>query len=1090
MKFLPCYRPFAGYVLILLTILISACQSGDANTNPLSATLPEIVDFNFHIKPILSDRCFTCHGPDEKARKGDLRLDLEETAFAALDSAGKRFAIVPGDIEKSLLLHRLKNTDPEERMPPPESNLTVSDREIALLQKWIEQGAEWKPHWAFMAPKRPEIQKAPDSDNNQHPIDYFVRARLAEAGLKPAPEASKEKLIRRLSFDLRGLPPSLEEIDAFLADESPDAYERLVDGLLAELTYGERMAMEWMDLARYADSHGYQDDLERSMWPWREWVIQAFNQNMPYDQFVSWQLAGDLMPEATYEQQLATAFNRNHKITQEVGVIDEEYRVTYVLDRVNTFSTAFLGLTVECAQCHDHKYDPVSQKEYYSLFSFFNQVPEKGRVDYGVEVAAPYLPLPEEKVTQISTYVHGLVDRQMEQQSTYAETALAKMESSSLQNRSAGGSIPEGLAAWYPFDYIEQGETPEQLSGKMVKTHGELVPIPGLHAGGIECMGGNYAELEPLSSLKFGNPFSLSFWIKSLDGGIRGPVLAAMDRQGKTSLLLDVSNDKVLQFSLFNRNNKTRLGIRSKKTIAENKWVHVALTHDGSRKGEGLKLYFDGEWQEDIYLVKDELRGNLRTTHTMYAGAKNPPPITEPKDPEAEEEDFPRIPKGLQSGQLDELMFFDRSLSEAEVNDLKDFDPIGTLANAEQLSAADQKRLAYHHLLHEDAKYQRIIHRLREYRIRKGRLQDVVLKPTMVMADMDTLRATFVLGRGQYDAPQERVEAGTPESVLAFGEEYPANRLGLSQWLFDSQNPLTARVAVNRYWQLIFGKGLVSTPGDFGSQGALPSHPELLDWLALEFQESGWDLKQLVKTMVMSATYRQSVETNPDLQRIDPDNVLLARGPQVRLPAETVRDHALAISGLLSTELGGPSVKPYQPQGLWLEVASGNQSLRKYIQDHERDLYRRSLYTFWKRTIPPPSMTVFDAPSREQCIIERRATSTPMQALTLLNDPQFTEASRLIATRMLTEGGETVTDRIQFAFRLATSRPPTAKEIRLLETLLTAEQADFEANPDAARRLIEVGEYPLPQDISPVELAAYTVLANAILNLTESILKS
>lgn len=1090
MKFPPCSRPFTGYVLILLTILISACQSGDANTNPPSAPLPEIVDFNFHIKPILSDRCFACHGPDEKARKGDLRLDLEETAFAALDSAGKRFAIVPGDIEKSLLLHRLNNTDPEERMPPPESNLTVSDREIALLQKWIEQGAEWKPHWAFMAPKRPEIQKTPDSDNNQHPIDYFVRARLAEAGLKPAREASKEKLIRRLSFDLRGLPPSLAEIDAFLADESPDAYAHLVDRLLAEPAYGERMAMEWMDLARYADSHGYQDDLERSMWPWREWVIQAFNQNMPYDQFVSWQLSGDLLPEPTYEQQLATAFNRNHKITQEVGVIDEEYRVTYVLDRVNTFSTAFLGLTVECAQCHDHKYDPISQKEYYSLFSFFNQVPEKGRVDYGVEVAAPYLPLPAEKVTKISTYVHDLLARKMEQQTTYAETALAKMESPSPQNRNAGGSIPEGLVAWYPFDYIEEGESPEEVGGGGAKALGELVPIPGKFAGGIECMGGNYAELEPISSLKFGNPFSLSFWIQSLDGGIRGPVLAAMDRQGKTSLLLDVSNDKVLQFSLFNRNNNTRLSIRSKKTISENTWVHVALTHDGSRKGEGLKLYFNGEWQEDIYLVKDELRGNLRTTLTMYAGAKNPPPIMEPKDPEAEEEDLPRVPKGLQSGQLDELMFFERSLSEAEVNELGKFDPIGTLANSEQLSESDEKRLAYHHLLHEDAEYRRMIHRLREYRIRKGRLEDVVLKPTMIMSDMDTVRATFVLGRGQYDAPQERVESGTPEAVLAFGEEYPANRLGLSQWLFDSQNPLTARVAVNRYWQLIFGKGLVTTPGDFGSQGALPSHPELLDWLALEFQESGWDLKQLIKTMVMSATYRQSVETDPTLQRIDPDNVLLARGPQVRLPAETIRDHALAISGLLSTELGGPSVKPYQPHGLWLEVASGNQSLRKYIQDHERDLYRRSLYTFWKRTIPPPSMTVFDAPSREQCIIERRATSTPMQALTLLNDPQFTEASRLIATRMLAEGGETVADRIQFAFRLATSRAPTAKEIRLLEKLLTAEQADFEANPDAARKLIAVGEYPLPEDISPTELAAYTVLANAILNLTESILKS
>ena len=978
-------------------------------------------------------------------------------------------------------------------MPPPESNLQLSDYEIALLKRWIEQGAEWKAHWAFIPPEKPAFPKVKKAGWPKNSIDLFTLAKMEAAGLSPNEEAPETKLIRRLSFDLSGLPPTLKEIDEFIADESPNAYEKLVDRLLAKESFGERLAMEWMDLARYADSHGYQDDLERSMWPWRDWIIQAFNQNMPYDQFVSWQLAGDLLPDATYEQKLATGFNRNHKITQEVGVINEEYRVNYVLDRVNTFSTAFLGLTVECAQCHDHKYDPISQKDFYSLFSFFNNVPEKGRVDYGVEVAAPFLPLPKEKVEEISTYIQELFQNEKNRSEDYVarqwEDGFETEEIKSTGNPSSE-PIPPGLAAWYPLDHMENQKLEEIVRGKPGEARNELIPIRGKFSGGVEFMGANYARLEPAKALNFNQPFSISFWIKSLDGGIRGTAIAALARARKNekektaNLVLHVTNDKTLNVRLHNIGNGSRLQFQTIETLPENKWLHVALTHDGSRKIKGTKVYFNGVQITPPTIQADNLLGVVRPSTIIHLG-------TQYADFNRKDTTtfFNKSPLGLVSGQLDEIMFFNRQLSEDEIQDLLNYNPMTALLAESTKTESNQKRLFYHQLLHQDPTYEILTNRLRETRIREGRLKDIVLRPTMVMADMDTTRSTYILDRGQYDAPTERVEANTPEVILAFKESYPKNRLGLSQWLFDPENPLTARIAVNRYWQLIFGKGIVETPGDFGSQGSLPSHPELLDWLTVEFIESGWDLKHLIKTMVMSATYRQSVRSNAKLQKLDPDNILLARGPQMRLPAEMIRDHALAISGLLSSNIGGPSVKPYQPEGLWLEVASGNQSLRKYIQDHNQDLYRRSLYTFWKRTIPPPSMTLFDAPSREQCNIKRRATSTPMQALVLLNDPQFTEASRLIAVRMLQEGGNTEEERIQFTFRLATSRLPEAKELKLLHDLLKEEMTNFESSPEAAKKLISVGEYPVLGDFSPHELAAYTVVANAILNLTESIRK-
>jgi hypothetical protein len=1074
----------AGIVGCLLILQLGqACVNQDENSTAHSKTLPKQVDFNFHIKPILSDRCFKCHGPDEKTREANLRLDTREGAFAVLDSTEMTYAIVPGNSKKSLLVNRIHTEDPELMMPPPNSNLQLNDYEKKLLTKWIEQGAEWKTHWAFIPPESPEMPKLKATAWPTNAIDRFVLARLEQEGLRPSEEATKEKLIRRLSFDLRGLPPSLAEIDAFLADESPGAYEALVDRFLAEPSYGERLAMEWLDVARYADSHGYQDDLERSMWPWRDWVIEAFNTNMPYDQFVQWQLAGDLWENPSYEQQLATAFNRNHKITQEVGVINEEYRVNYVLDRVNTFSTALLGLTVECAQCHDHKYDPISQEEYYSLFSFFNNVPEKGRVDYGIEVAAPYLPLPPEKVEEQRKYIQQLYERQAAQVQAYAEKK--KDWQPQPDNRTADWSkLPFGLAAWYPLDFAEDGKSLEVVSGQTASIVNEMLTVPGRFSGGAEMVGTGYADLAPTKGFNFAQPFSLSFWIQSLDGGIRGPVLMAKDAANKAVFFVQVNNGKNLEIGLVNASNKTRTRLMTKATIPENRWTQVCITYTGQPKASAWKIYFDAQERKEIYIQGDNLSGKPKAVQTLFLGAQ--------KRLEEEKVDFTkasRVTKGLLAGQLDELMLFRQALDSAGVQQLFAFDPIAALAQKTQWSQAERHRLLYQELLHGDPVFQSLTRRLREYRIRQVRTDDIVVKPTMIMQDMDSLRPTYILDRGQYDAPGRQVQAGTPKAVLSFGKELPQNRKGLATWLFSPEHPLTARVAVNRYWQMIFGRGIVATPEDFGSQGALPTHPQLLDWLAMEFQASDWDLKHLLKLMVMSSTYRQSVAVSPALLRKDPENLLLARGPQSRLTAEQIRDHALAISGLLSDKQGGPSVKPYQPQGLWLQVASGNQTLRKYIQDHEEDLYRRSLYTFWKRTIPPPSMTVFDAPSREQCSIQRRNTNTPMQALVLLNDPQFTEAARLLANRMLEEGGTAAADRIKFAFRWATSRTPQQKELDVLLALLAEEQATFTADKAAAERLLSVGEIPLDTGQEVSELAAYTVLASAIFNLTESIQK-
>ncbi|MEO5977587.1 MAG: PSD1 and planctomycete cytochrome C domain-containing protein [Chryseolinea sp.] len=764
---------FGGLLIIILTLLAVSCQQ----RGELAGGGGDSIDYNLHIRPILSDRCFKCHGPDANQRKANLRLDTREGAYAALKDNPGAHVIVPGNSESSEVFIRIATADTAMIMPPVKSNLKLDENEIGLIRKWIDQGAVYKKHWAFIPPKKLNPPAVDDKEWSTNEIDQFVLSRIERAGLKPNEPADKERILKRVSFDITGLPPSVKMQERFLKDISDNAYEKIVDELLNQKAYGEKMATYWMDVARYADSHGYQDDGLRTMWPWRDWVIHAFNENYSYDKFITWQLAGDLLPDPTKEQILATGFNRNHKITQEGGVIDEEYRVEYVTDRTNTFGKAFLALTFECAKCHDHKYDPILQKDYYSAFAFFNQVPEKGLVG-------------------------------------------------------------------------------------------------------------------------------------------------------------------------------------------------------------------------DITLAS----------------------LADPPNMKISSEDVEKV-----------LTFINK--------------------------------------------------------------KDTATVPVMVMKDMPLKRETHVLKRGVYDAPGDRVEPGLPSSIMPFDSvEYGGNRLGLAKWLVDKKNPLTSRVFVNRMWQEFFGRGLVKTSGDFGMQGEMPSHPELLDWLAIDFMDHGWDIKRLLKSFVMSSTYRQSSVIKEDKRAIDPDNILLARGPRVRMSAETIRDMVLSSSGLLVGEIGGPSVKPYQPKGIWESSTSGRGVLARYVQDHGDKLYRRGIYSFIKRTVPPPGMLVFDGSNRDQCEVNRGRTNTPLQALVIMNEPVILESARVFAERLI-ENNPNAVENITSAFQAILCRKPNEKEAKILMDYYQDELKTFQQSPETAGKLIHIGEYPITTKDAVVTAALMQVI-HTIYNMEESITKS
>jgi hypothetical protein len=765
---------YFNHFLILLLFVTVSCKSN--TSTDISFGEGEQLSYNFHIRPILSDKCFACHGPDANKQEAGLRLDLPETAYAALKESPGKFAIIPNDLQGSEIYHRIVSTDPNELMPPPESNLSLTESEIELIKRWIEQGAQYEPHWAFVSPKKATLPKIKDKDWPRNEIDYFTLAKMNKLGLNPNDQAEKHELLKRVSLDLTGLPPTAEMINAFVQDDSPEAYEKAVDKIMNLPTFGEKMAVLWMDISRYSDSYGYQDDNIRTQWPYRDWVIHAFNKNLSYDQFITWQLAGDMLPNATKEQILATAFNRNHKYTEEGGVIPEEYRVEYVLDKSNTFSKGILGITMECAQCHDHKYDPISQKNFYEMFAFFNNTPEKGYE----------------------------------------------------------GDVSQSKPAKTPILWIERDDINE--------------------------------------------------------------LLTFINHQDTSKLMVSV------------------------------------------------------------------------------------------------------------------------------------------------------------------------------------------------MDELDTLRTTYILNRGLYDARTTPVSPNTPENIFSFPENLPKNRLGLAQWTVDKNNPLTARVFVNLMWQEIFGVGIVKSTGDFGMQGDLPSHPELLDWLAVDFMENGWDVKYLLKKIMTSATYKQSSKVTKKHLNTDPDNIYLARSPRLRLPAENIRDLVLASSGLLVSEIGGPSVKPYQPEGLWEAATSGRGELKTYKQDKGEKLYRRGLYTFIKLTSPPPMPIIFDGSNRDQCEVNRGRTNTPLQALVMMNDPLVMEASRVLASQ-LTKKESKPELAIEEAFKRILCRAPNSKELNILSGYFEEEYSRFSKDQASADDLFRVGEYPIKEEKINPNTAALMQVILAMYNLEEAITK-
>ena len=1018
--------------------------------------LPDQLDFNLHVKPILSDNCFFCHGPDQNKLKAGLRLDQENIATQPLSESGLT-AINPGNLNKSELVHRILADDQDYQMPPPESNLSLSATEKAILIKWIEQGAEYQPHWAFQLPAKYD---PPPVSNEQvvNDIDRFIFKKLVEKQLKPKSEADRETLIRRLSFDLTGLPPTIEEIDAFLYDHSEDAYEKIVDRLLQSPHYGERMAVDWMDLARFADTHGYTVDKYRPMWPWRDWVIEAFNQNMPYDQFVTLQLAGDLIPNPSREQKLATAFNRNHAQNREGGIINEEYRVEYVADRTNTLGKAFLAITLECARCHDHKYDPVSQKNYYQLFSFFNNIDEAGQISFDDAMPVPTMLLTDTRQDSIISYLKHNIEQQ---EKTVAQIEADEIKAVVDQNLQLPVSkyLRDGLLAHFDFENVVGGEfmnlvnpaeKAHMVEPQMWKSEVLDPQLVKSELGQSLLLNGD----DPLTLKKIGifdraQPFSVALMVKFSDQFESGVIFhkgqgAILNNFRGYHLAVRGNHLEAFMAHTWPYNNMVSL---SSEEIPRNQWLHLTFTYDGSSRASGMKVYLDGN-KIPMKIEKDNLYKDI-----LFSGERQPGLKFGAR----------WRGQGIKNSHIDEIMIYDRELTEAEVLELS--------RNTQVIKPVE---IAKMYMVHNSNRFSEAVEQLEKIRRKHNRFVEEIPE-IMVMDEMEQSRPAFILKRGAYDAYGEEVSPDTPESIMTFPDSLPRNRLGLARWLFSSENPLTARVYVNRVWQSFFGQGLVKSSDDFGNQGDLPTHPELLDWLANWFMDSGWDIKALQKLIVMSATYRQGSQLTEEAKTLDYGNSYLSRGPSSRLTAEMLRDNALAASGLLVRKIGGKSVKPYQPDDLW-RVNGG-----EYITDTGDNLYRRSLYTFWKRTVPPPSMNTYDAPTRSYCVVKRQKTSTPLQSLILLNDPQFIEASRALAARAMFEK-DRLEARVKLIFRLLTAKKPDQQELLVLVKFCEKQISDFKSNPEKAEGWLQTGEFRLNDTIEKDTAAGLAVTASMIMN--------
>lgn len=1004
------------------------------------------LDFNRDIRPILSDNCFACHGLDAKKRKGDLRLDTQEGAFASKDGVQ---AIKPGSVKESSLIQRILSSDKDEVMPPPESHKKISAQQLETLKLWINQGAAYKKHWAFEKPVKAPLPVVP-TRLVRNPIDHFIQERLAAEGLEPSAEASKETLIRRVTLDLTGLPPSPHEVDAFLADSSPDAYDKLVNRLLQTKRYGEHMARYWLDVARYADTHGLHLDNERSMWPYRDWVVGAFNDNLSYDQFTRWQLAGDLLPNATLDQQIASGFNRCNVTTSEGGSINEEFVFRYAVDRTDTTVAVWMGLTAGCAVCHDHKYDPISQKEFYSLYAFFNSTADPA-MDGNILLTPPILRLSTvEQKAQLASYDQQIAATQARIRETIAKiqytdpatlTPPPPVQSSEVLWFEDG--FPKGVNAQFsgePTKLITKVDGPVssgthalQRKAKGVAqdffTEGARFEIPANGKLSVQCF------IDPKDEPKAVMlQFHVGGWNHRAVWGEEGAIPFGKVRTPERVMMgaLPKAGGWVkLEFAV------EKLGLKPGMKVTGYAFTQFGgtVTWDRLAMSSRVDPAKDTQWSWKLWMEKKagtRVEGLPADLQTLVRGKKavewTPDELKRIKD-----------------------WWFE--------NDYQGAREIVDGARAEKLALEAKKKSL-----------------------------EEVIPASLIMADLPQPRDSFIMKRGQYDQPGERVTRATPAIFPPLEQTAQATRLDLANWLVSAEHPLTARVQVNRLWQQFFGVGLVKTSNDFGSQGEPPSHPELLDWLAVTFRESGWDMKAFVRMIVTSHAYRQSSQFTELSQQKDPENRLLSHGPRFRMDAEVIRDSALFVSGLLNPKLGGKGVKPYQPENIWEPIGFGGSNTRNYLQDRGESLYRRSLYTFWKRTAPPPNMTNFDAPNRESYCLRRERSNTPLQALNLMNDVQFVEAARNFAQGLLASPAST-DSRITSAFRAVTSRYPSAQETEIIRAALNQHLAAYRARPHEAKLALSFGESKVNEALDPVELAAWTMIANLLLNLDELVTK-
>jgi len=999
------------------------------------------ISYAREILPILSENCFYCHGPDKNHRKEDLRLDVREEAIDAgawdLKSPAKSEALI-----------RIFSKDSDELMPPPDSHRQLTDKQKNLIRDWINQGAEYENHWAFVAP--PQQVPVPETKDRAwaaNPIDSFILARLEKENLAPTKPATSERWLRRATFGLTGLPPSQAETDAFIADQSPLAKETVVDRLLASSCFGEQMATPWLDVARYADSFGYQSDVDLNAWPYRDWVIKAFNENLPFDQFITQQLAGDLLPNATRDQKLATAFNRIHRKTNEGGSVPEEFRQDGISDRIHTVGTAFMALTMECSRCHDHKYDPITAKDYYSMGAYFNSIDEFGILGYGNGI-------PPQPTLELPTPAQDTRLTDLGKNITAAEAVLAVHLAASEPVFQAWlaseKTFPESdLAGRYSFDGNDNPDQPAKF--------GTNQSAPARHGNGVLADGDEEVSIPDFNIRSADQPFSVSLWLKPGENYPRAVVFS-----NYTSADAPYSGYEVvlengrLTWSLAREFPGNAATIATSATIPTNEWTHLTVTNDGSRRASGLRIYLNGQPAGTTVLADSLTRDFVSGNSLSFTARKRDP--------------------GLRGGMIDEVTIHTRAISLAEVASMFTGKPIAEIT--------DPALLHDYYLSAIDSTARELSAKLNAARAAYRDAQSGV-REIVTMRESAKPVPAYILTRGDYTSPAAKVERETPNWLPPFPPDQPHNRLGFAKWLTSPDHPLTSRVTINRIWQQIFGRGIVATSDNFGLQGEQPSHPALLDWLARDFINHGWDQKRAIKQMILSAAYAQDSASSPALRERDPENALLARGPAHRLTAEQLRDSALALSGLLSETLGGPPVKPYQaPGSMWKTL---NNFLPEYVPDKGQGLYRRSLYTFWRRTTTPPNMMIFDTATREVCATRRQATNTPLQPLVMLNDPQYVEAARMLGERILKHGGTTDESRASWAYREVTGKVPTAEQVPILTALITGQRKLFLTTPADAAALLKIGDSKADPALDPIESATATILAQAVLNLDANI---